>query len=243
MTDSNRENSQRALTSKLEVKALVDIEGYIKTGETAQVLELPVLHVANERRPTGFYIHAGEYELLDRPETECPLPASDRNTILDAMHYPREYLARWKGKGNSANAQHTLDRLQNMLERTQAGDRKETVPPQSEQLVCRKCGSSDVMPWPTSQKTTVALCPNGHPTLHLNSGVDRCDVCNWTGPYQQKAAGSPSEAAMQIIAAVCHSVSGTCCHMLKDGHGPCTIENCSAVRGYLGAPNGEGSQK
>jgi len=29
---------------------------------------------------------------------------------------------------------------------------KETVPPQSEQLVCRKCGSSDVMPWPTGQK-------------------------------------------------------------------------------------------
>jgi len=56
--------------------------------------------------------------------------------------------------------------------------------------------------------------------------------------HAAKAAGSPSEAAMQIIAAVCHSVSGTCCHVLKDGHGPCTIENCSAVRGYLGAPNG-----
>jgi len=27
----------------------------------------------------------------------------------------------------------------------------ETVPPPSEQLVCRKCGSSDVMPWPTTQ--------------------------------------------------------------------------------------------
>jgi len=67
-----------------------------------------------------------QFAPLAENETECPLPASDRNTILDAMHYPREYLARWKGKGNSANAQHTLDRLQNMLERTQAGDRKET---------------------------------------------------------------------------------------------------------------------
>ena len=39
---------------------------------------------------------------------------------------------------------------------------------------------------------------------------------------------------MDAIGAICHEISGTCCHVLGDGHGPCTIANCSAVRGYLG---------
>ena len=165
--------------------------------------------------------HAGFKAGRAGHETECPLPASDRNTILDAMHYPREYLARWKGKGNSANAQHTLDRLQNMLERTQAGDRKETVSPLSTAV--------DFVSYDSAGGVQIDLAS------YLRTPAGQAQLQSLSG---KKAAGSPSEAAMQIIAAVCHSVSGTCCHVLKDGQGPCTIENCSAVRGYLGAPNG-----
>lgn len=89
----------------------------------------------------------GDPRLVTSHEPGERLPASDRNTILDAMHYPREYLARWKGKGNSANAQHTLDRLQEMLERTQEPASREASPLPT---VCRTCGSTDTMPWPQS---------------------------------------------------------------------------------------------
>jgi hypothetical protein len=59
-------------------------------------------------------------ETAAEPAPHCPLPPSDRNTIIDAMSYAREYVMRWKGAGNSLNAQYTLERLQRMLERTQA---------------------------------------------------------------------------------------------------------------------------
>lgn len=49
------------------------------------------------------------------------IPASDRNALIDAMGYVRQYLdeqAKHGDLGNAINAQHTLDRLQNMLDRT-----------------------------------------------------------------------------------------------------------------------------
>ena len=166
MTDSNRENSQRALTSNVvsvtdQYAALADLRReYCASGhayqsfETWLCIQVKRLRAAHETCPS----HIGA------KHPGCP------------VCYPNLTVP-------ELNAQYA--RI--------IGGQQETFPPQSEQLVCRKCGSSDVMPWPTSQKTTVALCPNGHPTLHLNSGVDRCDVCNWTGPYQQKAAVSPDD--------------------------------------------------
>ncbi len=38
------------------------------------------------------------------------------------------------------------------------------------------------------------------------------------------------------VAAICHAVTGLCCHILGSPSGPCTINNCAAVRGYLGGP-------
>jgi len=205
MTDSNRENSQRALTSNVvsvtdQYAALADLRReYCASGhayqsfETWLCIQVKRLRAAHET-PVSIGLLRQIYEKLGKvAPADFRKPEGEIMKAVEAAYYLVE------------NALIAAAQLQ-----------QETV----------------VQPRPCQCATYCMIA--------VGARFDPQPLCRGLPSERpsQKAAGSPSEAAMQIIAAVCHSVSGTCCHVLKDGQGPCTIENCSAVRGYLGAPNG-----
>jgi hypothetical protein len=79
----------------------------------------------------------------------------------------------------------------------------------------------------------------------IDAGASRDLSASESASFHKTLARSPRiipQAAPQEInsiddvAAICHSVTGLCCHILGSPGGPCTIGNCAAVRGYLGGP-------
>jgi hypothetical protein len=67
-----------------------------------------------------------------------------------------------------------------------------------------------------------------------NREPPHCPSCNCgsSEPCEQRSEVN----SIDDVAAICHSVTGLCCHILGSPGGPCTIGNCAAVRGYLGGP-------
>lgn len=118
MSDRNiPSNLVAAARELLRLKDLkTDAEAMETSGSWSAVHRRNAMLAEHEAKK-GEAWHALRRALQDETPTDA-LPASDRNTIIDAMSYARDYVTRWKGAGNSGNAQYTLDRLQKMLERT-----------------------------------------------------------------------------------------------------------------------------
>lgn len=71
--------------------------------------------------------------------------------------------------------------------------------------------------------------------VHADGSRQEIHLLGDSGLVCEKAS-APQSLPMATISAICHEISGTCVYVLKDVPGACTIENCSAVRAYLGSP-------
>lgn len=79
-------------------------------------------------------------------------------------------------------------------------------------------------------------CDGSGRTVDAQGRTKLCPVHQPPCRALEEKVPAPQNLPMATISAICHEISGTCVHVLKDAPGACTIENCSAVRAYLGSP-------